>query len=166
MKTKQEFIVQHLSDHDKEYLIKRDLLKNPDLNFSGNNTLCIYSKNNGHVNAYCEMAVLKGKRKLSNQSILITNIWTEEQTQIQKLISECVKYAWESGFHAAFTSFQYGAFKKVGFEPVCGFTLNLEEKPHLLGMELSWDGFKKISRDLFLSNQNLLKNYVYVSRKK
>jgi len=85
------------------------------------------------------------------ESALVCGVWTLDMDVAELLIKEAIMSAWESGFHAVFSFENHLKLKKAGFAPVRKdfFSIGLSNYD-AIGMELSWNGFKIITKDLIL----------------
>lgn len=93
---------------------------------------------------------LTSKRNIGlEEAILISGIWllTEEAREV--LLREAMMCAWESGFHAVFSFEAYDGLQEVGFGPIKKdfFAIDISNYA-IYGMELSWNGFNLIHKDL------------------
>lgn len=85
------------------------------------------------------------------EASIICGIWTNEANVAELLVREAMMCSWEAGFHALFCFENYPDLTKIGFQPADkrNFAFNLD-KYDVMGIELSWDGFEIISKDLVL----------------
>ena len=82
---------------------------------------------------------------------MICGIWTLEADIAELLVREVMMCAWEIGFHVLFSFENHLRLKKIGFHTVEKkyFASNLD-KYDVKGIELSWNGFEIINKDLVL----------------
>ena len=87
----------------------------------------------------------------AEEAALICGIWTLETDVAEILVREAMMCAWEVGYHALFSFENHPRLIKVGFQPAKKeyFSINLD-KYKVSGIELSWNGFEIINKDLIL----------------
>jgi hypothetical protein len=83
------------------------------------------------------------------EAAILEGIWCIDKEILDLLIKEAIMCAWEYGFHAIFSFENNIQLKKTGFVKTKKdfFAMNVSGYT-ILGMELSWNGFKKIPHDL------------------
>lgn len=152
MKFKKEITIHRLSQEnkvdfiqaDKAFILSENLLKE----IHDESNIILFTSACGTITSYCILKPLFSNHDLKKQAVILTDFWGSDRFTIKKIICESIKYSWEIGFHAAFAINMHTALFDVGFEPVLKFKIKDIAYENLLGMELSWDGFKKISKTL------------------
>jgi hypothetical protein len=147
IKTNKEVTIHHLTEITSplpEYFQK--------VSSNFESSICIFSIIDKIITGYCILTPLYSKSTSKKQAIFISDFWANDYKSAEDLISEGIKHSWEIGCHVAFTALKHPSIFKVGFESNSEFKINTINTNKISAMELSWNGFSKISNLLSLNN--------------
>lgn len=152
MELKKEITTHHLTQENKVDFIQADkafiLSENLKKEINDDSNIILFTSAYGTVTGYCILKPLFSNYNIRKQAVLLVDFWGTDRFTIKEIICESVKYSWEVGFHVAFAIHNHTTLFNVGFEQVTKFKIKDMSYENLLGMELSWDGYKKTSRTL------------------
>lgn len=81
------------------------------------------------------------------EAAIICGIWTNNNDITKKLIKEANMTAWESGYHVLFSLERNKTLKEAGFKPISQNYFSFDTSKFCpMAMELSWNGYAKISK--------------------
>lgn len=85
------------------------------------------------------------------EAAAICGVWAQEKAIEEILLRETMMSSWEEGFDVLFAFEKYKSLEMVGFQLAERSYFAMDVKQYtVLGVELSWNGFDKINKDLTL----------------
>lgn len=116
----------------------------------------LFIENNDTILAWLSIIPLLSEFK---QAVLLKGYWPDSE-MAKALLKDAVKFSWESGYHVAFLDENIKVAFDIGFEMVDQFEIAGLNNDNIYGMELSWDGYKKISKNLEIKNKTSHKSVI------